>query len=144
MMNRIVRLGVFGALLSGWAVSAADPGMCPERISTRQQLAAPVAEWDSWIDDMPQRLASVTFYEGAPEERASLVYDKTAKAGGKQTSTWNFAPQGDRRIWLACSYSGTAVTLKKALPAGTRVCTVTSSLKEQIAGMPAIEKIVCK
>lgn len=144
MRNRLFALGSVCALLSGIGAFAAEPAICPESITTHQQLASAVAGWDSYIDDLPQRLASVTFFDGAPEEKASLVYDKIAKTGGKQVATWTFAPQKERKIWLACSYSGTAVMLKSALPDGTRTCTVTASLKEQIAGMQAIEKIVCK
>ncbi|HEY3741094.1 MAG TPA: STY0301 family protein [Bryobacteraceae bacterium] len=144
MRNRLFELGCLCALISGTGALAAEPTICPATISTHQQLASAVAGWDSFVDDLPQLLSAVTFFDGAPEEKASLVYDKIVKMGGKQIATWTFEAQKTRKIWLACRYSGTAITLKSALPDTTRVCTVTYSLKEQIAGMESIEKIVCK
>ena len=65
-------------------------------------------------DDAPHQLAGLTFYDGPPQEKASLVYDNITKAAGKQVAKWTFAPQQQRAIWIACSYSGTSILLTKA------------------------------
>ena len=96
------------------------------------------------LDDTPHRLATITFYDGPPKERASLVNDQTIHATGKETAKWYFIPRADRQIWVACGYAGTAIVLARGLPPKTNTCSVTYNPRERIAGMPVIEKIVCK
>lgn len=124
--------------------AASEPVSCPDTIDVHQQLAASVEGWTTILDDTPHQLANITFYDGPPKDRASLVYDQITKASGKQIAKWQFGPDGDRQIWLACSYARTAMVLAKALPAKTSTCSVTYNLRQQIAGMPMIEKIDCK
>jgi hypothetical protein len=104
---------VFCALAAG-----AGPVECPRTISVRQEIAAAVPGWKTSLDDAPHRLAQVTFFEGLPEEKASLVYDRFAR----NVATWMFTPE--QRIWVSCAYTGTAVLLAKPLPQGTKTCTV--------------------
>jgi hypothetical protein len=89
------------------------------------------------LDDTPHRLAGITFYDGPPEEKASLVYDKTAKAAGKETMTWHFNARSDGQIWVVCSYAGTAVVLKRGLPPKTSACSVTYDSR---ASVPVIRE----
>lgn len=97
------------------------------------------------LDDAAHQLAAVTFYDGLPEEKASLVYDRIVKAaGGKETATWSFKAQAGRQFWLTCSYSGTNVVLKKALPLQIARCSVIYDATAKVAGLPAIDKITCR
>ncbi len=96
------------------------------------------------LDDAPHQLAALTFYDGPPQEKASLVYDDITKAAGKQFAKWTFAPHPERAIWITCSYSGTSILLARALTPGISSCTVTYDARQQIAGTPLIEKIVCQ
>jgi len=139
-MAPLVLLSVFLCQVSALA---ADSATCPATIEVHEQLADPVAGWNAMVDDMPHQLAGLTFYDGPPQEKASLVYDDITKAAGKQVAKWRFAPDRARAIWLACSYSGTSVVLTKALPAALSSCTVTYDAQQQIAGLPVIEKIAC-
>jgi len=124
--------------------AAAEPAACPDTIAVRQELAAAVEGWTPTLDDTPHRLAGITFYDGPPQERASLVSDRTTKAAGKETAVWHFKPQANRQIFVACSYATTAIILTKPLPPKTASCSVTYSLQTRVAGLPVIEKIACK
>jgi hypothetical protein len=95
-------------------------------------------------DDTPHTLSGITFYDGPPSEKASLVYDRITHGKTEQVATWTFAPQKARPIWLACSYAGTSIELTKALPATITTCAVTYDAQQQITGMPVIKKIACK
>lgn len=131
--------------LSMGAISvASDATLCPPRIDVQQQLETPVSGWTPIFDGTPHQLAGVTLYDGTPQEKASLVYDDIKKTGGKQVASWTFEPNSSRPTWVVCSYSGTNIQLSKALPASTRSCQVTYDPSQQVAGMPSIEKIVCK
>jgi hypothetical protein len=123
---------------------AADSITCPETISTRQELTAPVPGWTPMQDDTPHSLSGITFYDGPPAEKASLVYDQITPGKSEQIATWRFAPQTGRRIWLACSYAGTAIQLTKGLPPNISICSVTYDPQQSIAGLPVIRKITCR
>ena len=133
----------FATSLLGPVAFAADPPICPAKIDVHQQLAAPAPGWTPIFDGAPHVLAGVTFYDGPPQEKASLVYDSITRSPAKQTATWRLAPSTGRQTWISCSYSGTSVELAKSLPA-TATCEVTYDTRQQIAGLPTIEKIACK
>jgi hypothetical protein len=141
----ILKILVFVVLASSFLSppSRAQMSTCPEQISVRQQLAEAVAGWETAIDDTPHRLASITFYDGPPEEKASLVNDARTRGAEIETATWHFVP-GDRQIWIACGYSGTTITLNQALPPNIRTCSITYRTKQSIAGFPVIQKTTCE
>jgi hypothetical protein len=123
---------------------AADSITCPDTINTRQELAATVPGWTPMLDDTPHNLAGITFYDGPPAEKASLVYDQITHGKAEQIATWRFAPQTDRRIWIACSYAGTAIELTKTLPPNISTCSVIYDPQQSVAGLPVIRKITCR
>lgn len=131
-------------LLLSASAAASDSAICPARIDVHEQLSASVEGWTPMLDDVPHQFAGITFYDGPPREKASLVYDRITKAAGKQTAKWQFATTKERPIWIACSYAGTAVQLTKSLPKSMTGCEVTYDARQQIAGLPVIEKMVCK
>jgi hypothetical protein len=116
---------------------------CPATIDVHQQLTTPVEGWTSVNSDSPHRLENITFYDGRPEERVSLAPDASRKSADHETSTWRFSPQSDRRVWMACSYSGTSVSLAQELPAGTRACSVVYDLHQRVDGLPVIKGVSC-
>jgi hypothetical protein len=144
MTTRTILSGLIWLLLLGPFCSAAEPINCPQTIAVRQELAAPVAGWTPTLDETPHRLAGITFYDGPPAERASLVYDQITRGKAEQTATWLFTPQKDRQIWLACSYAGTAIDLTRSLPRQATRCSVAYDSQQQIAGLPVIRKITCQ
>jgi hypothetical protein len=123
---------------------AADATLCPSTIRVRQELVAAVAGWSAMQNDSPVQLAGITFYDGPPAEKASLAYDQITKAGRKQVATWRFATEAGRATWVSCNYSGTTVELTQSLPSKTTSCEVSYDPRQQIAGLPLIEKITCK
>ncbi len=143
-MRAVASLALLSVLLFSLSAIADDSTTCPAKIDVHQQLTAPVSGWSSMLDDAPHQLAGLTFYDGPPLEKASLVYDDITKAAGKQIAKWTFAPHATRPTWIACSYSGTSVVLMKALPASVSSCAVTYDARQQIGGLPAIVKIACK
>jgi len=129
--------------IAALAVSAADVVRCPSKIEVKQRLAVPVPGWSVISEELPQQLAGLTFFDGKPEEKASLVPDKQAKVNGKTVASWTFGVSG-RPIWVACRYSSTDVVLTRELPKNIRTCTITYSATETMAGLPVIEKVDCK
>jgi hypothetical protein len=143
MMRQTIPLCAICAVLFCTACAAAESASCPDMIGVHEQLTTSVEGWKTMLDETPHRLANITFYDGPPKEKASLVNDQTTKAAGKETAKWHFIPRGDRSIWVACSYASTAVVLTKMLPPKTNTCSVTYNTQQRIAGLPIIEKIVC-
>ena len=136
----LLALGAFG--FTTIEVIAATP-QCPPAIEVRQQLATQVPGWTSIDDDSPHRLANITFYDGKPEEHVSLVPDTSHKSGDRETSTWRFREQADRRLWMACGYGGTSISLAHELPVETHACTVVYNLRRRVDGLPVIESVSC-
>jgi hypothetical protein len=123
-------------------VGIAAEERCPESISVKQTLVKPEPGWQPGTSDLPIRLAGVTFFDGPPEEKASLVNDSESIVKGKQVAVWRFGPQS--QIWLSCRYASSNIVLSRALTKGTSTCRVTYIPKQTIAGLPAIEKIECE
>jgi hypothetical protein len=144
MTSRAILLYPVAALLLCVASFAADTVTCPTTIDVNQQLAATVPGWTAMLDDAPHQLAGITFYDGPPQEKASLAYDKMTKAAAKQIAKWSFSPEASRQIWISCNYAGTSVQLAKSLPPKTSACEVTYDPRQQVAGLPLIEKISCR
>jgi hypothetical protein len=89
MMSQLSSIGKLlpTLILCAGCGAAADPIQCPPVVEVRQQMAAPVAGWFVAMDDLPHRLAGITFFDGKPEEKASLAPDSESKAAGKSVST---------------------------------------------------------
>jgi len=121
-------------ILLGLQVQAIS--LCPPKLSTTQQLGAPLPDWNVTADGLPNQLAGVTFFEGPPVDQASLAPDKETKT----QSTWFFT----KPSWIACHYSGTSLMLTRALPKNLHSCTVTFLPDQTVSGLPAIQKIECK
>ena len=143
MSHRILLVLVLIAFSSSFS-HAADTISCPASITTRQELTSSANGWSPLLDDTPHNLAGLTFYDGPPTEKASLAYDQYKHGKGEDLATWTFAKQEDRRIWLVCSYSGTAVELSRTLPPQITTCTVSYDPQTHVAGLPEIKKIACR
>jgi len=118
---------------------------CPESVQVAEpRLATPVEGWKAIVEKAVHQLSGVTFYDGPVEEGASLVPDRDTKAQKTRTALWQFDAKSRRGYWIACRYSGTSLTLARALPKGLAQCSVTYKSGEQIDGLPVIEAISCK
>jgi hypothetical protein len=126
--------------LLAFVFAAAD---CPAKIEVKQTLAQQIAGWFVGYDDMPHLLSGMSFFDGKPEEMASLVPDSQSLSGGTKVAVWTFGATG-RTVWVACHYAGTGIVLQRELPKNTQSCSLTYSTRETIAGLPVIEKVNCK
>ena len=97
--------------------------------------------WTVAYDKSPTVLAGITFYDGPPEDMASLMYDKQATAGRKWKATWMFDPDAPKGIWVEFHYSGTMALLRKQLPVGITAAEVTFDRDLHIDGYEKIETI---
>jgi hypothetical protein len=140
---RSITLLVQGLTLAAGCSKAADLFQCPAQVDVRQQINVLPPGWSVVLDDLPHRLAGITFFDGKPEDKASLAPDNETKANGKSISTWIFSG-GNRPVWVACRYAGTAVTLARELPKLIQACSLTYNLRQTLGGLPVIEKIDCK
>jgi hypothetical protein len=127
------------------AAAGVAPGIeCPAQVAAEQKAVSPPAGWTAGLSPEPHHLEQVTFFDGPPEELASLVYDDLKTAGKEQVAVWTFAAN-PRGFWISCGYSGTAVVLSRRLPAGVKTCRVTyDKTSSSTAGLPAIKKIDCR
>jgi len=130
------------ALLLVADISRALDQYCPKEITTRQAIENAPPGWTAASDKTPQILAGITFFDGPPEQEASLVYDSYTKSKTVDVALWRF--DRSAHIWLSCSYHATAVKLSKPLPAQTTECRVTYSREVHIDGNGEIESIRCK
>lgn len=90
MTRRTIPLCVTYVALLCVSSFGSEPANCPDSVDVNQQLTAPVSGWTTMIDDSPPRLANITFYDGPPQQRASLIYDQKMQVAGKETATWHF------------------------------------------------------
>ena len=141
-----IRTLIGSALVALFTASgiADDVVSCPDTITVKQKLAQPVSGWTEGSDELPNRFASVTFYAGPPEQKASLANQGETHSKGRDYATWNFGSETGNRIWIACGYAGTNIVLSHPLAKGVSRCTVTYNPRQSIAGLPLIERIVCK
>jgi hypothetical protein len=124
--------------------AAAAEVHCPDSVAVKQSLETTPDGWTASHSEAVARLSGITFFDGPPEEKASLVYDSWVKRGGLAYGVWRFPAKGSRSIWLSCSYASTNIVLSKPLAAGVTECTVTYSRNVQVAGMPEVKKIDCR
>ncbi len=143
----MVRCGIWLCTIA-WLLSlssvASDAISCPATVDVQQRLTSMVDGWTPVIDDSPHKLIGVAFYDGPPQEKASLMYDDIKKTAGKEVATWRFPADSKRQTWMVCSYSGTAIQLSKSLPAKTSTCQITYNRTQQLSGLPVIETLSCK
>jgi hypothetical protein len=132
-------------LLPWLPAALAEKIACPESIQVAEpRLATPVEGWKAIVEKAVHQLSGVTFYDGPVEEGASLVPDRDTKSRKTRTALWQFDAKSPRGYWIACRYSGTTLTLARALPKALAQCSVTYKNGEQIDGLPVIEAISCK
>ena len=134
---------VTGVLFACSTVAIAAP-QCPSEIETQQQLTGAVPGWHDLRAKTPHRLNQITFFDGHPDEQASLVPDTTKSVKGPEISTWQFASKAGRRLWIACGYAGTTISLIQELPEALRTCSVMYDPRARLAGQPRISNLDCR
>lgn len=103
-------------------VAARAQVVCPPSVSVEQKATAP-NEWSLDYSKASAELSSVTIFDGAPEELASLKYDDERTTRDEIIQTWEL-PANDRGYWIVCGYSNSTVLLRRRLPNDARACAV--------------------
>jgi hypothetical protein len=135
---------LLGAACSALA-AAADDTQCPASLAVEQTLSQPPATWTVAHAPGQCRLASITFYDGPPQDMASLVYDKRTTHATTWEAIWHFAPHAQGGYWVSCTYEHTDITLTKQLPAGVTQCVVSYEKDTALAnGLPVIKAMRCQ
>lgn len=118
---------------------------CPKSISVRQNIDNPPTGWKVSYENTKYDLSRITFFDGPPEENASLVYDKTAESGEELHAEWHFNDINPQRgIWITCNYESTNVVLSKLLPPSVKECKVTYYKDIFTSGSNVIKETKCK
>ena len=130
----------FACLLLASALWAAEIE-CPKTVQVRQVATDVPAGWTAGQGTMPVTVSHITFFDGKPEEEASLVYDHMTAGRTTNRAEWKFAPGS--HIWLSCSYNGTNLVLSKEL-VGVQRCVVIYRRNGQSSGLPPVDKIYCR
>jgi hypothetical protein len=140
MIRRLFACGF--ALLLAPASAFADVG-CPQAVAVTQALAAPQPGWTAGLDKLPMEVASISVFEGPPEELADLIPDDGKDAADTRSDIWNL-PQSDRGYWLVCHYSSTTVTLARQLPATVTRCEAVYEKQQTFTGgAPVVRSVKC-
>ncbi len=131
------------ATQTSWALAANENSMtCPPSIAVEQKSNAALEGWEVANDAVPHRLTSVTFFEGHPNEKVSLVNDKEKRTKKEVIQTWQFQ-RASSNYWLRCSYDRTSVSLSKAIPKDAARCVVTLDRFVRVSGLPKINAMQC-
>ena len=141
-------------LFASFSVVAAEPAIeyqCPKRVMTIQSLATPLPGWrqsterpfttkdKKFSSYSEHNLDTVSFSEGVPEDRVTLIPDNELEATGKAwNARWDFAQS--ETIWMACLYRRTTVMLSQQLPPRIKRCFVRFDNKKGIT----VQRIWCQ
>jgi hypothetical protein len=116
----------------------------PKSISVRQVIQSIPDGWNAAYEARAHVLSAITFYDGPPENRVSLVYADESRSKNSLTLTWRFSPSTDDGIWIEGKYAATAATLTKQMPIHISSCKVTYDPGIRIDGFLEIKSIYCK
>lgn len=118
---------------------------CPQKVEVEQRVASIPEGWEGGRATATVALASVTFFDGPPAEKAALKFDSEDRQKRDRVAYWNLPP-GARGYWISCGYAGTTAVISRRLPDSVRSCAVTyeRSRKPGGGGQPAVKRIDCR
>ena len=117
---------------------------CPREIEVEQRVDGIPEGWQAAQATSTVSLASVTFFDGPPVERAALKFDSEEMQKRDRVAFWNLPPNV-RGYWISCGYQNTTAVVSRRLPENFKSCAVTYDRKKRgAASLPAIKDISCK
>jgi hypothetical protein len=117
---------------------------CPREIEVEQRVGVVPEGWNAAQTTATVALASVTFFDGPPSEKASLKFDSEDLQKRDRVASWNLPPNV-RDYWISCGYQNTTAVISRRLPENIRSCAVTYDRRKRgAAGLQAIKDISCK
>jgi hypothetical protein len=146
-MKHILKIALAAMFILSLQTLAADkspewkPLNVPQEITTKQEIVTTPEGWVAAKDTLPNRLSTVTIFDGPPEDKASLVYNDEKKSKNKTIASWKFSGATDEHIWITCAYSETNIIIKKQLPVGIKELRVFYDDELKTDGFSTIEKI---
>lgn len=140
-MRLIPAFAIF--FLTSLAAPAADT-YCPATIEIKEELKTAIPGWTAGNENRPHALAGITFFDGPPAEKASLVFDDEVKGKTTTTAIWKLEANSKRGYWLSCIYDSTGVNVFKRLAPSLTECRVVYRKGESRSGLPLIAAITCK
>ncbi len=117
---------------------------CPQKLEVEQRVGVIPEGWEAAQATATVALASVTFFNGPPSEKAALNFDSEDRQKRDRVAFWNLPPNA-RGYWISCSYEKTTAVISRRLPENIKSCAVTYDRKKRGAGaLPEIKNISCK
>jgi hypothetical protein len=89
-------------------------------------------------------LSMVTFFEGKPEEHASLVYDEIVTTKDGSRATWHLTPDSDRGYFLVCTYEKPDKPVTQRLSPKLTTCLVEYGKPAGPSKLPPVRSIRCQ
>jgi hypothetical protein len=86
----------------------------------------------------------VTFFEGKPEEEASLVYDELTTTKDGSRALWHLTPNAPRRYYLVCTYEKNEKTVTRQLSSKFSQCVVDYGKPATQSKLPPVRAVHCK
>jgi len=90
------------------------------------------------------RLSMVTFFDGKPEEQASLVYDEIVATKEGSRATWRLNSDSERGYYLVCTYEKPAKPVTQKLSPELTTCIVEYGRPAESSKLPPVRSILCK
>jgi len=89
-------------------------------------------------------LSMVTFFDGKPEENASLVYDEIKDTKDGARATWLLNPRSEHGYYLVCTYEKPAKPVTQKLSPKLSSCAVVYGKPAGESKLPPVRSIACK
>jgi hypothetical protein len=86
----------------------------------------------------------VTFFDGKPEEQASLVYDELTTNKDGSRALWRLTPHAPRGYYLVCIYEKTSKTITRQLSPKLSECVVDYGKPAAQSKLPTVRSVRCK
>jgi len=90
------------------------------------------------------RLTMVTFFDGKPEEQASLVYDAIVDTKDGSRATWRLHPGSERGYYLVCTYEKPAKPVTQKLSPKLTTCVVEYGKPAAASKLPPVKSVQCQ
>ncbi|HLN03072.1 MAG TPA: STY0301 family protein [Bryobacteraceae bacterium] len=90
------------------------------------------------------RLSMVAFFDGKPEDQASLVYDEIVTTKDGSRATWHLTPDSERGYYLVCTYEKPAKPVTQRLSPKLTTCVVEYGKPAEASKLPPVRSIQCK
>ncbi len=86
----------------------------------------------------------VTFFEGTPEQQASLVYDDLTTTNDGSRALWHLTPHAPQGYSLVCTYENTGKTVTRQLSPKLSECVVDYGKPAKQSQLPPVRSVRCK